>query len=119
MSSPKSSCSPAPGTNVHQLVVKPVFDALEPREKLYAHYLARAVWHGSRIIMRQVSSESTDIFDLIIDLYDACGGQWDTLVTRCSVTTEELDSFLEYAGMFLCNLGNFYVSLICHRRGLR
>ncbi|KAG8417410.1 hypothetical protein J3459_006698 [Metarhizium acridum] len=49
-----------------------------------------------------------------MDLHHACGGRWDTLVTQCHLTTEELDSFLEYAGMFLCNLGNSY-SKHCER----
>ena len=110
MSPTESSHTPPPGATIHQLVIKPIFDALEPREKFYAHYLARAAWHGSKIIMRQVSPESPDIFDFIMDLYHACGGKWDTLVTQCNITSEELASFLEYAAMFLCNLGNFYVS---------
>ncbi|PGH27211.1 hypothetical protein AJ80_01168 [Polytolypa hystricis UAMH7299] len=93
---------------IHQLVIKPIFDALEPREKFYARYFARAAWHGSKIIMQQVSPESPDIFDFIMDLYHACGGKWDTLVTQCNITSEELTSFLEYAAVFLCNLGNFY-----------
>lgn len=40
-----------PGATIHQLLVKPIFDALKLRET-YAHHLARASWHGSRIIMR-------------------------------------------------------------------
>lgn len=95
---------------VHQLEVKPIFDALGKNEKLYAHNVARAAWHGSRIILRQVSAESPDIFDFIMDLHSACGGDWDTLITRCEILPEELDAFLEYAATFLCNLGNFYVS---------
>jgi len=110
MSPSKSSHSPPLGATIHQLKIKPIFDALEKREKYYAHYLARAAWHGSRIIMRQVSPESPDIFDFIMDLYHACDGKWDTLVAQCNITLEELASFLEYAAMFLCNLGNFYVS---------
>ncbi|KAK3389922.1 dipeptidyl peptidase III [Podospora didyma] len=70
---------------VHQLVVKPVFDAPEPREKLYAHFMARAAWYGSRIWMRQ-----------------------DMLVTRYGVLPKELDTFQGYATTFLCNLGNYY-----------
>lgn len=104
----ENSHTPPSGATVHQLVVKPIFDALEPREKLYAHYLARAAWHGSRIILRQVSLESTEIFDFIMNLHHACGGQWGTVPTRCNITSQELDSFLEYAAVFLCNLGNFY-----------
>ncbi|RLL98895.1 hypothetical protein CFD26_101402 [Aspergillus turcosus] len=108
MSLSKSTHSPSLGATINQLVIKPIFDALEPREKFYAHYLARAAWHGSRVIMRQVSPESPDIFDFIMDLYHACGGKWDTLVAQCNITSEELASFLEYAATFLCNLGNFY-----------
>lgn len=62
--------------------------------------------------MRQVSPESPDIFDFIMELYRACSGDWNTLVTECNILLEELEAFLEYAGMFLCNLGNLYVSSI-------
>ncbi|GES66670.1 hypothetical protein ATETN484_0016021700 [Aspergillus terreus] len=108
MSPPENPYTPSLGVTVHQLVIKAIFDALEPREKLYAHYLARAAWHGSKIIMRQVSPESPDIFDFIMDVYDACGGRWDTLVSQCNITPDELTCFLEYAASFLSNLGNFY-----------
>ncbi|KAL7919267.1 peptidase family M49 domain-containing protein [Trichoderma austrokoningii] len=108
MSSATSSHTPPLGATIHQLKIKTIFDALGERDKLYAHHLARAAWHGSRIIMRQVSPESPDIFDFIMDLYRACDGKWNTLVTQCNITPEELASFLEYAAMFLCNLGNFY-----------
>ncbi|KAJ3493276.1 hypothetical protein NLG97_g4832 [Lecanicillium saksenae] len=70
--------------------------------------MARASWHGSRIIMRQVSSESTDIFDFIMHLYQACGGSWNEFVTKYAVAPKDLQSFLEYAATFLCNLGNYY-----------
>ncbi|PON21540.1 dipeptidyl-peptidase 3 [Trichoderma gamsii] len=108
MASAESSHTPPPGATIHQLKIKAIFDALSERDKLYAHYLARAAWHGSRIIMRQVSPESPDIFDFIMNLYRACDGKWDTLIAQCSITPEELTAFLEYAAMFLCNLGNFY-----------
>ncbi|KAK1826927.1 dipeptidyl-peptidase [Podospora conica] len=108
MASPRSSHSPLTGTVVHQLEVKSVFDALGKTDKLYAHHLARAAWHGTRIILRQVSPESADIFDFIMGLHSACGGDWDTLTTRCEILPEELDAFLEYAATFLCNLANFY-----------
>ena len=109
MSPSGKSYTPPTGATIHQLVIKPVFDALEPREKFYEHYLARAAFHGSRIIMRQVSQESPDIFDFIMAVYEACEGNWDTLKSQCDITSAELASFLEYAGLFLCNLGNFYV----------
>ncbi|PKK46044.1 hypothetical protein CI102_9975 [Trichoderma harzianum] len=108
MSSAESSHTPPLGATIHQLKIKTIFDALDERDKLYAHHLARAAWHGSRIIMRQVSPESPDIFDFIMDLYHACDGKWDTLVAQCNITPEELTLFLEYAATFLCNLGNSY-----------
>lgn len=42
MSPPENPHTPPLGVTVRQLVIKPIFGALEPREKLYAHYLARA-----------------------------------------------------------------------------
>ena len=110
MSRSEDSPTPPLGATIHQLRIKSMFDALEKRDKFYAHYLARAAWHGSRIIMRQVSPESPDIFDFIMNLYQACDGKWDTLRAQCNITPKELTFFLEYAAMFLCNLGNFYVS---------
>lgn len=95
---------------IHQLAIKDIFDPLTPQEKIYAHHLSRAAWKGSRIILRQTSAEAEDIFDLIIGLFYACDGKWDILIDRCSISKAELDAFLAYAGLFLCNLGNFYVS---------
>ncbi|KAM3443651.1 hypothetical protein MY4824_000537 [Beauveria thailandica] len=113
---PPTSHAPALGATVHQMLIKPMFDTLEPREKMYAHHMARAGWHGSRIIMRQVSAESPGIFDFIMDLYHACDGQWNRLVTECNITDRELQAFLEYAATFLCNLGNYYASLVSRHR---
>ncbi|KAE8154905.1 hypothetical protein BDV25DRAFT_135548 [Aspergillus avenaceus] len=82
------------------------------QEKLYAYYLARAAWHGSRIVMRQVSPESPDICDFIIDLYHSCGGGRDAMGTQCRITTEELDAFLEDAATFLRSIFRL-VQLCC------
>ncbi|PLB51597.1 hypothetical protein P170DRAFT_443778 [Aspergillus steynii IBT 23096] len=103
---PPTKTTPTP---IHQLTINPIFNTLSPREQLYAHHLARSMaWHGSRIIMRQVSPESPDIVDFIMDLYHACDGNWDTLTIQCNVTSQEVVCFLEYAAAFLCNLGNYY-----------
>jgi hypothetical protein len=42
MSRSGNSRSPPLDTTIHQLDIKSLFDALEPRQKFYAHYLARA-----------------------------------------------------------------------------
>ncbi|CAD6442516.1 8519faed-3d63-42d5-bb05-e7de9257d89d [Sclerotinia trifoliorum] len=78
MTPSQSSHTPLYDATIHQLVIKPIFDTLKLQEKFYAHYLVRTAWHGSRIIMRQVSPESPDIFDFVMDLYYTCGGKWDT-----------------------------------------
>ncbi|KAK0747420.1 dipeptidyl peptidase III [Apiosordaria backusii] len=95
----------------YQLHIKDIFDGLGPREKLYSHHLARAAWQGSRIVLRQTSPESEDIFDFILGLHKACGGQWSKLIDEHGVRREDVDCFLDYAGQFLAHLGNYYVSL--------
>ena len=69
-----------------------------------------AAWHGTRIIFQQVSPESSAIFDFIIELYRACDGDWIKLATQAGVSTTDLEHFLEYAAVFLANVGNYYVS---------
>ncbi|KAI4616879.1 hypothetical protein J4E83_006461 [Alternaria metachromatica] len=99
---------PDQASPIHRLAIKPLFDSLPPRDKLYAHYLSQAAWHGARIILRQTSSESEDIFDFIIRAYRACEGDWSQFEGVCAVTDDEVKTFLSYAGLFLYNLGNFY-----------
>ncbi|KAI4681754.1 uncharacterized protein J4E84_007349 [Alternaria hordeiaustralica] len=92
----------------HRLPIKDIFDRLPHRNKLYAHHLGKAAWSGARIILRQTSSESEPIFDLIISLYNACEGKWEKLVGEGVISEDDLASFFGYAGLFLYNLGNFY-----------
>ncbi|KAJ5090973.1 hypothetical protein N7532_009657, partial [Penicillium argentinense] len=66
-----------------------------------------AAFHGSRIILRQVSPESETIFDLILALYQACDGNWTALANRSGVEEQSIALFLEYAATFLDSLGNY------------
>lgn len=91
----------------HQLEIKDLFDGPTHREKLYSHHLARTAWHGSRVILRQTSPEGPGIFDFILQLHSACGGERDKLASQCKIKPDELDAFLEFAGMFLSCLGNY------------
>lgn len=101
---------------IHQLSVEVVFSKLDPREKLYAHHMAKAAWSGTRIIHRQVSPESSGIFDFILRLYETCKdnyrGDWGALANSCNVSHADVNAFLEYAATFLSNMGNYYVWLI-------
>ncbi|GAW10675.1 hypothetical protein ANO14919_000090 [Xylariales sp. No.14919] len=98
--------SPTP-VATYQLSIKDVFERLSDREQLYAHHLSRAAWHGARIILRQTSPEGTGIFDFILELHKACGGQWGVFTDHYGLTIEELHSFLDYAGMFMSKMNNF------------
>ncbi len=62
---------------------------------------------GTRIILRQVSKEAESIFDLILALHRACGGEWKGLQKGAGVEDGVLQAFLEYAGQFLGNIGNY------------
>ncbi|THC94228.1 hypothetical protein EYZ11_006279 [Aspergillus tanneri] len=67
---------------IFQLSVASAFDNLDRQQKLYAHYMFKAAWSGSRIIFRQVSPEANSIFDFIMALYRSCDGDWEHLARR-------------------------------------
>jgi dipeptidyl-peptidase-3 len=95
---------PDQASPIHRLVIKPLFDSLPPRDKLYAHYLSQAAWHGARIVLRQTSLESEDIFDFIMKAYRACEGDWSQFEEPCAVTDDEVKALLSYAGLFTTEL---------------
>ncbi|KAI9800993.1 MAG: hypothetical protein M1825_003527 [Sarcosagium campestre] len=92
---------------VVRLEIKPHFEALTDREKRYAHHISRASFLGTRIILRQVSPEAESIFDFILSLYESSKGDWSGLAQRAKISDQELRYFLEYAGQFLGNVGNY------------
>ncbi|KAI1407010.1 dipeptidyl peptidase III [Hypoxylon sp. FL1857] len=95
---------------IYKLGIAPLFDRLSDREKRYGHYLSRAAWSGTRIVLRQVSPESLAIFDFILELYNSCRGDFEQLSEADGVAEEDLEAFLEYAATFLSNIGNYYGS---------
>ncbi|KAL9615522.1 MAG: hypothetical protein Q9167_000035 [Letrouitia subvulpina] len=101
-------------TPIHALSISGPFSSLTDREKLYAHYMAKAAWSGTRIILRQVSLESNAIFDLIVQLFKVCrklfAANWFELAKACRVTESEMEAFLDYGATFLSNVGNYYGS---------
>lgn len=66
-----------------------------------------ACWYGSRVIFRQLSPESEDIYDLILSLYASCCGDWKILGEKTDVPELDLNHFLDYAAQFLGNGGNY------------
>lgn len=71
----------------------------------------RAAWGGSRIIFKQVSPEANLIFDFVMALYNSCDGDWERLAIRANLDFKEVQLFLDYAAVFLSNMGNYYVRL--------
>ena len=67
-----------------------------------------AAWFGARIVLEQVSPESPAIFDFVLELYQTCSGDWESLVDS-RISSEELHRFLTYAATFLSNVGNYFV----------
>ena len=74
---------------------------------MYTKYSYRASFIGTRIVFRQVSPESEAIYDMIIALYQSCNGDWKALQRDTGISSEDLQSFLEYAAQFLGNAGNY------------
>ncbi|PLB46256.1 dipeptidyl peptidase III [Aspergillus steynii IBT 23096] len=95
---------------IYALSVAAAFRGLDRQQQLYAHHMAKAAWNGTRIILRQVSPEANDIFDFIMALYRDCDGVWERTTERGIVQPHELQNFLDYAAMFLSNVGNYFGS---------
>lgn len=83
---------------IHPLSIADAFDGLTPKEKLYSHYLARAAWSGTRIILCQVSPEANSIFDFIMEIARSCqeqfSGIWNELAAALKVPEADMESFL-------------------------
>lgn len=115
---------------VSRLEVQQAFTKLTPKEKLYAHhsaryvhtdgcpvdradradFLSRAAWSSAPIILDQTSPESISILQFILEIYKSCEGNWPELASRVGIEIEELRRFLDYAAVFLGNIGNYFVS---------
>jgi len=89
------------------LPIKKHFEALSDKEKRYAHFISKASWAGTRIILRQVSPESEPIFDFILALHHTANGDWYSLKFKADISDEDIHSVLEYTTQFLGNIGNY------------
>ncbi|KAF3901415.1 hypothetical protein AA313_de0209754 [Arthrobotrys entomopaga] len=90
-----------------RLEIKPHFEALTYKEKLYAHYISKASFAGTRVVLRQVSPESEPLFDLILSIAKHVDNDHSKLVSAAGVTEEESEQYLEFAVQVLANLGNY------------
>ncbi|KAH7095440.1 peptidase family M49-domain-containing protein [Paraphoma chrysanthemicola] len=93
--------------SVVPLAIKPHFEALTDQEKLYAHHISIACFAGTRIVLRQVSTESEHIYDFIVALHKHANGNYAAIAKEAGLSQEETDAYLNYAAQFLGNLGNY------------
>ncbi|OAK94367.1 dipeptidyl-peptidase III [Phaeosphaeriaceae sp. SRC1lsM3a] len=89
------------------LAIKPHFEALTDKEKLYAHHISVACFAGTRIVLRQVSAESEHIYDFIVALHKQCKGDYPSAAKEAGLSQEDIDAYLNYSAQFLGNLGNY------------
>ncbi|CAO3672399.1 unnamed protein product [Umbelopsis ramanniana] len=95
---------------VARLEAKGFFDQLTKNEKLYAHYMAKASFAGSRIIVAQTNPHGLEIFDLIQLVFTTKDGRMvdiDQLQKDSGVSKESFEDFVQYATQFLGNMSNY------------
>ncbi|KAJ3343236.1 hypothetical protein HDU93_009220 [Gonapodya sp. JEL0774] len=81
------------------------FSGLTEDEKRYAHHLARAAYHGTRIILRQRSIESEAIFSLVLHLFSH--KTFDALKEESGLSDRDWNALLQYSAQVLSNNGNY------------
>ncbi len=52
-----------------RLEAKPFFETLSLKEKKYAHYMSRAAFEGTRIIIAQTNPNAIAIYDMILKAF--------------------------------------------------
>lgn len=56
-------------TPFSNLEAKPFFESLSLKEKKYAHYMSRASFEGTRIIVTQTNPNALPIYDMILKTF--------------------------------------------------
>lgn len=57
-----------------RLEAKTFFDTLSLKEKKYAHYMSRAAFEGTRIIITQTNPNAVAIYDMILKTFSDANG---------------------------------------------
>ncbi|CAG9821296.1 unnamed protein product [Phaedon cochleariae] len=93
---------------VVNLEIKSAFNGLSTKEKLYAHHISKASWHGGLITLLQTSPESGPLFVLLHKLFTAQSPlQFKAAAVQAGFTEDEVKALLVYACGVFCNAGNY------------
>jgi dipeptidyl-peptidase-3 len=71
-------------TPFSNLEAKPFFESLSIKEKHYAHFMSRAPFEGTRIIITQTNPDALPIYDMILHTFTNEQGEFikvDSLFT--------------------------------------
>lgn len=97
------------------LEAQKAFENLSLKEKLYAHYISSASWHGGLITLLQTSPESGPLFVFLHKLFGAQSAQkFKEVALKNNFTKDEVGALFVYACGVFCNAGNYKVSLENH-----
>lgn len=88
-----------------QLSAKSHFEELSVKEKKYAHHFSKAGHWGSKAVLRSVSPESEEIYELILEIHRTVKSDYSKIEKELGDAV--VKSYLEYASQFLSNLGNY------------
>uniref|UniRef100_A0A6P7FY09 Dipeptidyl peptidase 3 n=1 Tax=Diabrotica virgifera virgifera TaxID=50390 RepID=A0A6P7FY09_DIAVI len=93
---------------VVSLEVKSAFDGLTTKEKLYAHHLSKASWHGGLITLLQTSPESGPVLVLLHKLFSSQSPtDFKAKAISSGFTEDEVTAVFVYTCGVFTNSGNY------------
>ncbi|KZO99620.1 aflatoxin-detoxifizyme [Calocera viscosa TUFC12733] len=94
------------------MAIGPAFSMLTDKEKLYAHWINRASWEGTRVIMNQWTPYAEKLYDLFVLALSTPAdktkmGDLAKIKQASGVSEGDWTAFLEYVSQVLSNLVNY------------
>ncbi|CAH7671578.1 peptidase family M49-domain-containing protein [Phakopsora pachyrhizi] len=88
------------------------FEGLTNDERLYAHWMSRASWHGARLIMNQWTPRAEQLYNFITCVFGSTDdptrlSSFQSLKSQSSLRDQEWNDLLDYCSQVLSNLCNY------------